>query len=68
MERLKPTNGKIEVDAYFAPPTSISKFNEVPTNLFRKLKNGLRVWVKEGSARTLNYKKKILESDLDRDS
>lgn len=71
MERLEPNQGiKIEVDSYISPPTSIDKFSsvfKVPPNLYRKLKKGLRVWLNQGSARTINYKKKILDSDNDRD-
>ncbi|RNA01740.1 hypothetical protein BpHYR1_000672 [Brachionus plicatilis] len=61
---------RIEVDSYFNPATSIQQFNKifpVLKALFRKLKNGLRIWTKGGCARTQGYRHKIAASDKKRD-
>ncbi|RNA34845.1 hypothetical protein BpHYR1_005541 [Brachionus plicatilis] len=54
-----PESLKIEVESYFSPPTSIQKFHEeftVPKGLYRKFKDGLRIWTKGGCVRTQGYR------------
>ncbi|RMZ99834.1 Transposon Ty3-I Gag-Pol poly, partial [Brachionus plicatilis] len=64
------SQSKIEVDAYFSPPTDIQKFHKefpVPHALYVKLKDGLRVWSSSGCARTKGLKHKIKAKDPQRD-